>query len=115
MQVFARLPALRRWHIGFGVIALLMLTATMHADPPQAKKDDKKVVQLPVGNLDTAEWLKFSTKPLEKGEIDRLILAELTKLNIKPAALTTDEQFIRRAYLDLTGKLPNATDVIEFV
>src|SRR5262249_55469976 len=34
--------------------------------------------------------------------------------NIAPAPLTTDEQFIRRASLDLTGKLPSAAEVSAF-
>ncbi len=104
------------WHcrnLAFGITALFFLTATLPADPPE--KDSKKpVVQLPVGNLETKDWLTFSTKRLEPGEIDRLVNAELAKLSVKPAALTTDEQFIRRVYLDLTGKLPMPADIKEF-
>jgi hypothetical protein len=40
---------------------------------------------------------------------------ELQARNIEPAALTTDEQFIRRVTLDLTGQLPKAADITEFV
>lgn len=105
----------RCWHLGFGVTAVLMLTTAMQADTPQEKKDDKKVVQLPTGNLDTKDWLKYSTKPLEKGEIDRLVQAELERVGIKPAPIATDEQFIRRAYLDLTGKLPALPDIMTFM
>ncbi len=119
MQVIARLPGLRSRTIGIGVVASLLLAATMYADPPtqgDAKKLEAKKaeVQLPVGNLDTKEWLKFSTDPLKAGEIDRLVLAELAKVNVKPAAKTTDEQFMRRVYIDLTGKLPSASEIIEF-
>ena len=71
-------------------------------------------MQLPVGNLDTKDWLKYSTAKIAAGEIDRLVEAELAKLGVKPAAKTTDEQFIRRVYLDLTGKLPVPADVKEF-
>src|ERR1019366_818572 len=56
-----------------------------------------------------------STKPLAPGEIDRLVNAELSRLNVKPAAKTSDEQFIRRVYIDLTGKLPMPADITEFV
>lgn len=114
MHVIARLPGFGYRHLGFGGVALLMLAATMHADPPQP--DAKKAeVQLPAGNLETKAWLTYSTKPLEKGEIDRLVNAELTKVKVKPAAKTTDEQFIRRAYLDLTGKLPPLVEIVEFL
>ncbi len=93
---------------------LLMLSVAASAQPPK-QEAKKPIVQLPVGALDAKSYLSYSTKPLEPGEIDRLINAELAKLNIKPAPKTTDEQFIRRVYLDLTGKLPSLTDVTEFV
>src|SRR5207253_1043942 len=51
----------------------------------------------------------------EAGEIDRLINAELARVKIKSAAKTTDDQFLRRVYLDLTGKLPTPAELGEFV
>jgi hypothetical protein len=99
---------------GIGVAALLLMAAAAPGQP--AKNADKKpVVQLPVGALDTKDWLKYSTKPLAPGEIDRLVNAELAKVGVKPAAKTTDEQFMRRVYVDLTGKLPMPADITEFV
>jgi hypothetical protein len=103
-----------RWqNLGLGAVALMMMAATMHADPP--KTEPKKQVQLPVGNLNTPDWLKYSTAKIMAGEIDRLVEAELARLGVKPAAKTTDEQFIRRVYLDLTGKMPAPADVTEFL
>src|SRR5262249_23516626 len=55
------------------------------------------------------------TTPLAPGEIDLLINKELRAGNVKPAARTTDEQFVRRVTLDLTGQLPMPADVTEFV
>ena len=100
--------------LAFTALAFCLLTASTEADPPSKDAPPKAVVQLPVGNLDAKAWLTYSTKPLEAGEIDRLIAAELSKLSIKPAAKTTDEQFIRRVYLDLTGKLPAPGEIKEF-
>jgi len=102
MHAFSRISSL--------TIAFLLLTTTIHAQDAK-----KPIVQLPVGNLDTKDWLKYSTKPLEKGEIDRLVNEELKRVSIKPAALTTDEQFMRRIYLDLTGKLPLPAEIMAFV
>ena len=108
-----RWPGLR-W-IG-GAAALWILTATLaHAQPAKTDEPKKPAAQLPVGHLDTKDWLKHSIQPIALGEIDRLVNAELAKVNIKPAPLTTDEQFIRRIYLDLTGKLPTPADISEFV
>jgi hypothetical protein len=39
-------------------------------------------------------------------EIDKLVDADLKKHGIEPNALTTDEQFLRRAYLDIVGTIP---------
>src|SRR5437016_4720569 len=60
-------------------------------------------------------WQKAPQTPLQPGEIDRLVLRELQAGNLEPALLTTDEQFIRRVTLDLTGRLPLPADVSEFV
>jgi hypothetical protein len=88
-----------------GRFAALMLTAalctTAHAGKPAP--------------ITPAEWKNASSVPLAPGEIDRLIDAELKAAGVKPAPRTTDEQFIRRVYLDVTGKLPSPPDIAEFV
>jgi hypothetical protein len=99
-----------RWRSGglaFGLV--LLLAASARADAPKAR------APLPTGRLDAAAWLKFSTAPLEAGEVDRLVSGELKQAGIQAAPLTTDEQFLRRAYLDLTGRLPMPADVTEFL
>ncbi|MBI2807401.1 MAG: DUF1549 domain-containing protein [Planctomycetes bacterium] len=111
MGVFARFFG---QNAALGLFAGLLLAAPLWAQ--ETKKEPKKpAAQLPVGNLDAKDWLKVSTKPLEKGEIDRLVNAELAKVSIKPAPPTTDEQFIRRVHLDLTGKLPAPADIVAFL
>ena len=47
--------------------------------------------------------------------IDTFVLAKLKKLNIRPSALTTDEAFIRRVYLDTIGRLPTPNEVKAFL
>lgn len=60
-------------------------------------------------------WQKAALTPLQPGELDELIVKELRTDKIEPAPLTTDEQFIRRVTLDLTGQLPVPAEVKEFV
>jgi hypothetical protein len=60
-------------------------------------------------------WQNASSSPLAPGEIDGLVAEELKNDKVEPAPLTTDEQFVRRVTLDLTGKLPEPADVEEFV
>jgi Protein of unknown function (DUF1549)/Protein of unknown function (DUF1553) len=65
--------------------------------------------------LSVEDWQKAPLRALGPGEIDALVAKELHADKITPAALTTDEQFIRRVTLDLTGELPVPADVNEFV
>ncbi len=60
-------------------------------------------------------WQKAPLKPLQPGELDHLVAKELAESKIAAAPLTTDEQFIRRVTLDLTGQLPTPADVKDFV
>lgn len=48
-------------------------------------------------------------------EIDRLVLKKWKELNIAPSEQCSDEQFIRRVSLDVTGTLPTADAVVAFV
>jgi hypothetical protein len=60
-------------------------------------------------------WQQAPLTPLRPGELDQLVAQEQETSKIEPAPLTTDEQFIRRVNLDLTGQLPLPADVTEFI
>ena len=47
--------------------------------------------------------------------IDEHILGKLRRFNVAPAALSSDEEFLRRVCLDLTGALPPVARVREFL
>jgi hypothetical protein len=47
--------------------------------------------------------------------IDRVIEAHLASKKIKPNPNLTDEQFVRRAYLDITGRIPKLTEARAFL
>lgn len=82
---------------------------------PAHAQDKKEKPALPSGTLAPADWKKFSTAPLAAGELDKLVADEQKKADVKPAPKTSDEQFIRRVYLDITGKLPAPADVKDFL
>jgi hypothetical protein len=48
-------------------------------------------------------------------KIDALILARLQKLGIVPSPVCTDEEFLRRASLDITGTLPSPKEIRDFL
>jgi hypothetical protein len=55
------------------------------------------------------------SKPKENNFIDRVIFAKLRTLRMNPSAPCRDEVFLRRAYLDLLGILPEADVARAFV
>lgn len=50
-----------------------------------------------------------------KNLIDNILFDRMVKDNIQSAPVCTDEEFVRRAYLDLTGRIPAAEDVTKFL
>ncbi len=55
-----------------------------------------------------------STLP-RKSFIDEEIFAKLSETNVPSAGLSTDEEFVRRITLDLTGRMPSPTEIRAFV
>jgi hypothetical protein len=55
------------------------------------------------------------TKAPRRNFIDDLALEKLQSLNIPPSPRCTDNEFIRRAFLDTIGVLPTAEETIAFV
>jgi hypothetical protein len=47
-------------------------------------------------------------------DIDTMLAEALAESKVAPAKLTSDEEFIRRAYLDVAGKLPSPEEVAAF-
>ncbi len=47
--------------------------------------------------------------------VDALVLAGLTKAGQQPNAAATDEQLVRRLYLDIVGRIPTAAETADFV
>jgi hypothetical protein len=52
--------------------------------------------------------------PVPACELDRIVFAQLARLNLEPV-LCSDAVFVRRAYLDVLGTLPTAREAREFI
>jgi hypothetical protein len=85
--------------------------------PPPSKPADKPTPPpAPRSSILTSEaWEKVPMTVAKPDDIDKLVARELEVSKITPAPLTTDEQFLRRVTLDLSGQLPQPADVDEFV
>jgi hypothetical protein len=69
-----------------------------------------------VKSSQTTRVKAFATTATGSGNlIDQYIWADLQKNNITPAGKTTDYEFIRRVTLDLTGRIPTAARVNQFI
>jgi len=55
-----------------------------------------------------------SAAPIPESQLDKLVFAELARLDIQPV-LCSDAVFVRRAYLDVIGTLPTAKEAREFI
>ncbi len=47
--------------------------------------------------------------------IDQFVIDKLKMLNLEPSGLSTDSEFMRRAYIDATGTLPTAAETKAFL
>jgi hypothetical protein len=47
--------------------------------------------------------------------VDQYLFAAMQSAGVQPAGTTTDWEFVRRIYLDLTGRIPSPTAVLAFV
>src|SRR4051812_25533131 len=47
--------------------------------------------------------------------LDELVATKMKAASYEPAAQASDEEFIRRIYLDLTGAIPRVAEVREFL
>lgn len=53
--------------------------------------------------------------PLAKTEVDRLVFAKLQHLQIEPSELCSDSDYLRRATLDIAGRLPTTEEARIFI
>lgn len=117
----------RAWHDNKG----RELNATfrgIQSDNIFLQTQDGNVHRIPLANLsaadqETARSLKIEGLgiPMDPGvaqaaaAIDKLVLAGLQKAGQQPNALASDEQFVRRVYLDLAGRIPTREETIAFL
>src|SRR6266498_1883347 len=63
----------------------------------------------------SAQSLVSASNIPRRNFIDDEVFGKLSKAGVPSAALSTDEEFVRRIYLDLTGRIPGSDDVRAFV
>ena len=64
--------------------------------------------------------LKFTPAPISAAQytgnyIDQLVLTKLNKIRVEPSGICSDEEFLRRASIDITGLLPTTAEYQAFI
>jgi hypothetical protein len=109
------------------------LTCFSSSDEAVAKVDAQGLVELrQTGEiailcryLDIIQCVRFTyleprqnfvwSNPPEHNYVDRHVNAKLRMLNILPSGICTDQEFLRRAYLDSCGILPTPAEVQQYL
>ncbi len=68
------------------------------------------MVLLCIYNRETESHVSFTTL-----QLDRHIETRLKEQDLTPSEQSSDTEFLRRVHLDLTGKIPTADEVLEFL
>ncbi|HQR06241.1 MAG TPA: DUF1549 domain-containing protein [Gemmatales bacterium] len=106
------------WYMA-AIASGLVVLGSLHADDKKSKTPDKndKVYGKKLENVDIIpkEWLSTTAVKLSPAAIDEMLKKLQSQEGLKYTARTTDEQFVRRVYLDLAGKLPEPTDIKQFI
>ncbi len=98
-------------------------TETVVASAPKAEtanKEDKSPARIKAAHeiLNQPEWNAFD-KPLAEAELSQRLDDELSKIwaanGIQPVEKATDAEFMRRLYLDLTGRIPSVSEAEDFL
>ncbi|MGD9634545.1 MAG: DUF1549 domain-containing protein, partial [Pirellulales bacterium] len=83
---------------------------------PRQSKEAPKIV--PTSDAARPQW-NPPTAPFEEGQLRAKINEQLAELwaahRIRPVAPATDAEFMRRVYLDLTGRVPTVAEAHDFL
>ncbi|MBM4004423.1 MAG: DUF1549 domain-containing protein [Planctomycetes bacterium] len=59
--------------------------------------------------------LQYAAPPIQGNYVDELVGAKLNKIRVQPSGICSDEQFLRRATIDIAGQLPTEEEYLAFV
>ena len=86
--------------------------------PPPPKTAAKKPEELPARFMVASKGVAPGKRPealRSAKEIDRLVSLNYAKYNVTPNPKTSDAQFLRRVYLDITGTVPTYQQTQKFL
>lgn len=102
--------------LGLSSMSLVSAADSPKGSKPQPAKKPETPVHIPV-RKQVIDKIDPTTRPeaLERAaKIDSMIEANYAKYKVTPNAMSTDDQFVRRIYLDITGTIPTLKQVRVF-
>jgi hypothetical protein len=91
--------------VGVGLLALMVAAPVLPAIPPP----------VPPEKSSSTAAVRAQEASALASRIDQLISARWVEQGVKPVPLADDAEFLRRLYLDLTGKIPHVSEAREFL
>lgn len=111
-------PAPRQRALAMAAV-LLSAGVAAFAQKPAAHPEPKGPARMPRKEITeqvVREASRSGIRPVPiRNYIDRFIFEKIQRDNIPHAGLTTDAEFLRRVTLDLTGRLPESSEIRQFV
>ncbi|REJ74707.1 MAG: DUF1549 domain-containing protein [Planctomycetota bacterium] len=83
--------------------------------PAEEKKEDDEETPRFVVESEQVDPKRRQEALVGAKEIDRLVAANYKKHDVTPNPRTTDEQFVRRIYLDIAGRIPTFPEARRFL
>ncbi|MFY9222977.1 MAG: DUF1549 domain-containing protein, partial [Blastocatellia bacterium] len=83
-------------------------------DPKEYAQELSRTTELAAAKLTTKEYSKAAKVP-RRNFIDDQIFDKIEQNGISSSPLASDEEFLRRVTLDLTGRIPTSDQVRQFV
>jgi hypothetical protein len=107
--------AVKRLSPGGAVLTALLALLTSDASAPAAARDARRdPTKKPTATGLVPEGKKLTARQLA-AHIDKVIEAKVKGEKVSLSPLTDDAEFLRRVYLDLTGKIPTAGQAASFL
>ncbi len=84
--------------------------------PAKVPKDVESIpIKRTPGRTNLPLWSEgMLTTAITAQQLDELAAAEMSKANEKAERRASDEEFVRRVYLDVLGQLPTPADIAEY-
>lgn len=84
-------------------------------DPKEYAHELSRVTEMAVAKMPQGSYNLATAKIPRRNFIDNEIFSKMDDAGVTPAPLANDEEFLRRATLDITGRIPSAEKVRQFV